>query len=210
MNTARKLMLEAALATFVFAMPLPAAATDHASAYPEVRTRIGVRLFSAEEIRAGERAWAALTASEQGALRAQGPGATRYWQADWLRRERAGLRDMHAQALYAKPYARLSAAARGVVDRKANAEMARDDYDPASNTVTVSVERGEAIAEAGRHYMFLFGDASSYAPMRARLALPENTLPNAHQRRALAGYLFWSAWSSVATRPAHSAQRKPG
>lgn len=210
MNTARKLLIHAAVAAFAFAAPLPAAATDHESAYPEVRTRIGVRLFSAEEIRAGERAWAALTAGGQGALRAQGPGAARYWQADWLRRERAGLRDMHAQGVYAKPYAKLSAAERGVVDRKANAEMARDDYDAATNTVTVSVERGEAIAEAGRHYMFLFGGASSYGPMRARLAIPANTLPNAHERRALAGYLFWSAWSTVATRPAHSAQRKPG
>lgn len=210
MNIARKLLLETVTAICVLAEPLAAAATDPASAYPEVRTQFGARLFSAEEIHAGERAWAALT-GETGALRGRGGDAASYWLADWLRRERAALREMHAEGLYANPYARLSAAARAVVDRNTDAEMVRDSYDPATNTVTVSVERGEAISEAGRHYMFLFGDAAGYAPMRARHALPANALPDPRERRALAGYLFWSSWSSwsSAARPAHSAHSRP-
>lgn len=209
MNTARMLLLEGALALSLLAAPLCAAATDHASAYPEVRSAIGLRLFSPEEIREGERAWLALKGGAHGVLRGYGAGAESHWQADWLRRERAALCDMHAQGLYRQAYTRLSAAEREVVDRKARAEMARDHYDPATNTVTVSVERGEAIAEAGRHYMFLFGDAPSHAPMRARQGIPANALPNSHARRALAGYFFWSAWSTAASRPAHAAQGKP-
>lgn len=46
-------------------------------------------------------------------------------------------------------------------------------------------------------YIFRFGDAPTYEGLRAM----GNALPNAHDRKALAGFFFWSAWVDARDRP---------
>jgi nitric oxide reductase subunit B len=209
MKAIRKRLLELAVATCVAAMPVTAAAIYPVSAYPDVRTEFGYRLFSGDEIRDGERAWATLSSREPAAVQGRGIGAARQWRAEWLKHEQAGLRDMIAEGLHAKPFTALSPVERATVERKVREEMARDSYNPNTNTVIVSVERGEAIAEAGRHYLFLLGDAPGYAKARQRRSLSPNALATANERKALAAYLFWTSWSASPASRAHAAGCKP-
>ena len=172
--------------------------------YPEVRTTAGDRIYSAAEIREGQRAWLAAGGQRLGTVRGHGSYVAPDWSADWLHREALALREMRAEGMYGRPYGELQPSQRAAVDQMVKDEMRRDTYDAGTNTVTVSAERAVAIAEVQRHYSFLFGEAPGFEELRAKYAMGTNVLPRAADRKALAGFFFWSAWAAATDRPGES------
>jgi nitric oxide reductase subunit B len=126
------------------------------------------------------------------------------WSADWLHREAVAYRDILAGKMHGRPYDRLGLAEQGSVDALVKSGMRRNTYDEATNTVTVSAERAQAILENQRYYMDLFGGAPALEAQRERYAMTENSLPNAVDRKALSGFFFWSSWSASTDRPGES------
>lgn len=166
-----------------------------------VKSEIGDTLYTADQVREGQRAWLAAGGQQLGTVWGRGSSVAPDWSADWLHREAVELREMRATSMYSRAYDSLAPPQRASVDSLVRAEMRHNTYDPATNTITVSNERAVAIAEVQRHYMFLFGDAPGYDALREKYAMRTNLLPSAADRKALAAFFFWTSWSASTERP---------
>jgi nitric oxide reductase subunit B len=168
---------------------------------PTVKTIAGDTLYTASEIQEGQRAWLAAGGQQLGSVWGHGSYVAPDWSADWLHREATAYRDVLAKKMHGQPYERLAPGDRGAVDALVKQEFRRNTYDAASNTVTVSSERAEAIAQTAKHYTDLFGAEPALEAQRERYAMPDNALPRAQDRKALSGFFFWSSWSAATDRP---------
>ncbi|TAK82519.1 MAG: nitric-oxide reductase large subunit [Betaproteobacteria bacterium] len=169
-----------------------------------VRTPGGETLYTAGEIREGQRAWLAAGGQQLGSVWGHGSYVAPDWSADWLHREAIAYRDLRAHSLFRAPYDSLSTVQRGAIDAAVREEMRANTYDAASGTLTVSRERAAAIAQLERHYDGLFGDAPALNELREQYAMTDNALPRAEDRKALSAFFFWSAWSATTDRPGES------
>jgi nitric oxide reductase subunit B len=166
-----------------------------------VKTSEGATLYSAGEIQEGQRAWLAAGGQQLGTVWGHGSYVAPDWSADWLHREATEYRDIRSRVLYGQPYAKLALNQRGSVDAIVKDELRANTYDAATNTITVTPHRALAIANVQSHYTALFGDDPDLQAERERYAMSDNALPRAEDRKALAGFFFWSAWSASTDRP---------
>src|SRR5690606_21911090 len=90
---------------------------------------------------------------------------------------------------------------RAALQARLQGEMRTNTLDPGSLVVTVSEDRAEAIGNVLGHYQALFSDDADLQPLREQYAIHENPVPEASRREALGAFIFWSAWSSVTSRP---------
>jgi len=170
-----------------------------------VRIAEGATLFTANDIREGQRAWLSAGGQQLGTVWGHGSYVAPDWSADWLHREASAYREIRSEALYGAEYRKLALAQRGAIDALVKQELRRNTYDAATGTLTVSEERARAIREVQAHYEGLFGNDPQLEGLRDRYAMGDNLLPKAGDRKALAGFVFWSAWSAQTDRPG-----KPG
>jgi nitric oxide reductase subunit B len=164
----------------------------------------GKTLYTAEQIQDGQRAWLAAGGQQLGTVWGHGSYVAPDWSADWLHREALAYREIRAKATYGKGYEQLRTAERGAVDALVREEMRANSYDPVTNTLTVSAQRAQAIESVERHYSELFGAAPSLDELREQYAMTADALPRAEDRKALAAFFFWSAWSATTDRPGES------
>src|SRR5580765_2001197 len=172
---------------------------------PDVKTTTGITLYTASQVQEGQRAWLAAGGQQLGTVWGHGSYVAPDWSADWLHKEGVAYRDIRAKAMYGAAYDKLSLAQRGSIDAMVKEELRRNTYDAATNTVTVTPERAEAIAQVASHYKDLFGDARSLDTLREKYAMTPNALPRALDRTALTAFFFWSSWAASTDRPG-----KPG
>ena len=168
---------------------------------PTVKTAGGTVLYTAGEIQEGQRAWLAAGGQQLGTVWGHGSYVAPDWSADWLHREATAYRDVRAQTMYSTHYADLAAAQRASVDALSRDELRKNSYDAATNTLTVSDERAAAIAQVQDHFVGLFGNAPALEKLRERYAMTANALPREADRKALAGFFFWSSWAAATDRP---------
>src|SRR5262245_61991794 len=166
-----------------------------------VVTAEGRTLYTADEIRDGQRAWLAAGGQQLGTVWGHGSYVAPDWSADWLHREALALREIRAQSDHGRKYEDLSAAQRAAIDAAVREDMRTNTYDPETGTLKLSVERAAAINAVERHYEDLFGDATALDQLREQYAMTSNALPRAEDRKALAAFFFWSAWSAATDRP---------
>ncbi|HZZ92336.1 MAG TPA: nitric-oxide reductase large subunit [Usitatibacter sp.] len=167
-----------------------------------VRVADGPVLYTAGEVQEGQRAWLAAGGQQLGTVWGHGSYVAPDWSADWLHREASAYREIKSQAMYGEPADRLSTSRRASVDAIVREDMRRNTYDPGTNTVIISPQRAQAIAEVQAHFTDLFGDAPALDGLRERYAMTANALPRAEDRKALSAFFFWSAWSASTDRPA--------
>ncbi len=166
-----------------------------------VRTSDGRTLYSGEQIRDGQRAWRAAGGQQLGSVWGHGSYVAPDWSADWLHREAIAYRDFQAKKLHGEKYEVLTSTQRGGIDALVKEHMRANTYDAASNTLTLSPDRAAAMAEVERHYTDLFGNAPALDTLREQYAMTADALPRAEDRKALAAFFFWSAWSATTDRP---------
>ncbi len=166
-----------------------------------VKVAGGATLYSAEQIEDGQRAWRAAGGQQLGSVWGHGAYVAPDWSADWLHREAVALRELQAAKVYRTEYRFLTPAQRGAVDAMVREEMRANTYDAASGTLTLSTERAAAVAATEAHYTALFADAPALDELREQYAMPANALARAEDRKALAAFFFWSAWSAATDRP---------
>jgi nitric oxide reductase subunit B len=167
----------------------------------DVKTTSGAVVFTAGQVKEGQRAWLAAGGQQLGTVWGHGSYVAPDWSADWLHREAVAYRDIRAQAMYGVAYDRLGLAQRASVDALVKDELRNNTYDKAANTVTITPERAQAIADVKYHYTALFGDAPQLDALREKYAMTTNALPRAEDREALAAFFFWTAWSATTDRP---------
>ncbi|HET7729025.1 MAG TPA: nitric-oxide reductase large subunit [Usitatibacter sp.] len=169
--------------------------------YPEVKAADGTVLYGPGEIKEGQRAWLAAGGQQLGTVWGHGSYVAPDWSADWLHREAVAYRDILSQQAYGGPYDKLALFQRGAIDAQLKEDMRRNTYDPATNVLTVSKQRAQAIVAVQKHYTDLFGDTAALDELRDKYAMQSDSLPRAGDRKALAGFFFWSSWAASTDRP---------
>jgi len=166
-----------------------------------VKTIEGVALYSGEDIQRGQQAWLSSGGQQLGTVWGHGSYVAPDWSADWLHREAIAYRDILAHKMYKGPFENLSITQQAAIDARLKQEFRRNTYDEATGIITVSPERAQAIADVQGHFNGVFGDAPALAKLREQYAMTDNVLPKAEDRKALAAFFFWTAWSATTDRP---------
>lgn len=165
-----------------------------------VVTAQGEVLFTGEQIQAGQQAWLSAGGQQMGTVWGHGAYVAPDWSADWLHREAQALRAIRAEQ-YVSAQPALTAADNVAIDAALRDEMRHNGYDAASQVLTVSAQRAQAIRSTAQHFDALYGDAPALATLRAQYAMADNVLPAAADRQALTAFFFWTAWAAAADRP---------
>lgn len=160
----------------------------------------GEVLYTGEQIRKGQQVWLAAGGQQQGSVWGHGAYVAPDWSADWLHREAVALQSLLTQATR-KQAADLNASERGAIAAALKEDMRRNTYDAASDTITVSRDRADAIRAVAGHYDALFGDDASLASLREKYAMVDGTIPSKADRQALTAFFFWASWSAATDRP---------
>lgn len=166
-----------------------------------VRSVDGTTLFTSDQIRLGQQAWLKAGGQQLGTVWGHGSYVAPDWSADWLHREAMALRDILTMETYGRDYDSLSVSARAGIDARLKEEMRANSYNASTGVITVSEQRARAIAAVANHYENLFGDTTALTQLRTQYAMPDNALPAAADRIALAAFFFWSSWSAATDRP---------
>ena len=166
-----------------------------------VQSETGVVLYTRADIEKGQNVWQSLGGMQQGSIWGHGSYLAPDWSADWLHREAEALLDRLP----------ITGAASTATDtdiqtemRKVSlrAEMRENTYRSETDTITVSSERAQAIAEVADHYRRLFQGADDAAmALRKDYAFPVDAMLTDEQAETLNAFFFWSAWSAVTNRP---------
>lgn len=161
----------------------------------------GKVLFSEGQVGQGQEAWLAAGGQQLGTVWGHGSYVAPDWSADWLHREAIALREIWAQRQYHTGFDNLSVTEQAGLNGRLKEEMRRNTYDANSATITLSVDRAEAVRQVAAHYMGVFGDDRQFDALRTQYAMNSNSLPDPDDLRALPAFVFWSAWAAGTDRP---------
>ncbi len=167
----------------------------------QVVSKDGKVLYTREQIQQGQEAWLAAGGQQLGTVWGHGSYLAPDWSADWLHREALALLDVRAQQQYQLPFAQLDTAKQAALQAVLKQEMRANTYDAASETLQVSAERAQAMAQVAAHYSGLFGSDDKLDKLREQYAMQKGSVPDASDLQALTGFFFWSAWSATTDRP---------
>jgi nitric oxide reductase subunit B len=77
-------------------------------------------------------------------------------------------------------------------------EMRANTYDPATERLTISTLRAEAIEKLTAHY------ADVFAAGRSEYAIPSGALTDSDKARRMGAFFFWTSWVASTNRPGES------
>src|SRR6188768_2721444 len=95
----------------------------------EVKTTEGTLLYSADDIREGQRAWLAAGGQQLGTVWGHGSYVAPDWSADWLHREVTAYRDIRSQHMYHLPYGELTVEQKASVAALVKQELRTNTFD---------------------------------------------------------------------------------
>ncbi|SUA58585.1 nitric-oxide reductase large subunit [Oligella urethralis] len=160
-------------------------------------------LMSKEDILRGQSAWQSTGGMQIGSIWGHGAYQAPDWTADWLHRELLAWLELAAQDEYGQSYDQLEPTQQAILQTHLKAEYRTNTYDEATDTVTLSERRVQAIQNIAGYYQDLYGDEPSLRSSRESFAMKENTLPDPERRERLTDFFFWTAWAAATDRPGH-------
>ncbi len=158
-------------------------------------------IFTGSQIKDGQRYWLSVGGQQLGSVWGHGSYVAPDWSADWLHREASNLREIWAQHEFGKTFEQLDVSQTAALDAHLKIEMRKNTYDKATDTLTLSNNRVQAIKQVEQHYTSLFGDDSSLDKLRGQYAMNKGSLKNPEDLQALSAFFFWSSWSTTTDRP---------
>jgi nitric oxide reductase subunit B len=159
-------------------------------------------IYTRADIELGRQVWQSMGGMQLGSIWGHGAYVAPDWSADWLHREAVGILDLWAQRdAGATGYAALPEEQQTILQGRLQTRIRKNSFDPATQTITLSADRAEAIASVAAHYQSLFGNDPATADLRKAYAMKNDTVPNADYRRALTAFFWWTAWATVTERP---------
>jgi len=170
------------------APPIPSAVVEES----------GEVLFSKGDIHRGQNVWQALGGMQQGSIWGHGGYLAPDWSADWLRREAEALISIRNQEQRGiEPSTQQL-----IVENNVRQEMRTNRFDVASEKITVTTARAQAIRQVAHHYKDLFQGASPAAlKLREQYGFPVHSSLNDADTHALSAFFFWTSWGAVTNRP---------
>ncbi len=205
MDTTRRLWLGlAALLIAGFGVLLWMGNEIHQQAPPmpsKVVTTQGDVVFTRADIEQGRQVWQSIGGQQLGSIWGHGALVAPDWTADWLHRETMTMLELRARTELGMPYAQADAASQARLQAEVKPELRQNNYDPGTDTVTISVEHAVAISQVASHYESLFSNDPATAALRETYAMKEGTVDSADHRRALSAFFYWTSWAAVTNRP---------
>ncbi len=217
MSADRKLWLGLATLLVISFSVLLWAGTEIFRAAPPMPERVvavdGRVVYTRADIEKGRQVWQSIGGMQLGSIWGHGSYVAPDWSADWLHREAIEVLNAWALADYAVAhYASLSGEQQGALRARLQPLMRTNTYDPTTGTITLPAERVAAVATVAAHYVSLFGNQADTAALREAYAMKNNTVDTDEHRRALTGFIWWTAWAAAAERASADqvADSKPG
>jgi nitric oxide reductase subunit B len=170
-----------------------------------VVTNSGQLLFTRADIETGRQVWQSFGGQQLGSIWGHGALIAPDWSADWLHREAQALLEIWAQREHGAAYATLGSADQELLKLRLRESMRPNTFDEPTQTITVSADRGQAIATVAAHYESLFSNDPATAQLRETYAMRDNTVDTSEHRQKLTGFFFWTAWSAISERPQSNA-----
>ncbi|ASR42325.1 nitric oxide reductase large subunit [Xanthomonas citri pv. mangiferaeindicae] len=206
MSSTRKLWIGlTALLLASFAVLLWVGSEVHRKAPPmpdKVVTVDGEVLFTRADIETGRQVWQSIGGQQLGSIWGHGAYVAPDWGADWLHREAEAVLDLWARREHGvDSYKQLDEPTQAAYAKRVQALLRRNTWDESAGTITIERDRAEAMALVGAHYIDLFGNEPATAELREAYAMRNDTVPDAAHRKAMTGFFWWAAWSSVTERP---------
>jgi nitric oxide reductase subunit B len=162
----------------------------------------GALLYTRGDIETGRQVWQSIGGMQIGSVWGHGSYVAPDWTADWLHREAVGMLDRWARdETGADSYEALPEESRAALRGRLETRMRENSYDAETGAITLNADRAAAVEEVAAHYVSLFGDDPDTAALREAYAMREGTVPDAEHRRALTGFVWWTAWAAVTQRP---------
>jgi nitric oxide reductase subunit B len=162
----------------------------------------GEVVFTENDVALGQRAYLSRGGQQTGSIWGHGAYLAPDWSADALHRTglvAAGLaRGLPAREAAAFSQADLEAlppGERGRVEAEVRAELRRNRYDAATDTLTLSPAQAAAFPALVAYYTRLFAEGSD--PM----SIPRQFVRDPADARALTAFFFWTAWAAGTDRP---------
>ncbi|MGV8930949.1 MAG: nitric-oxide reductase large subunit [Luteimonas sp.] len=205
MDTTRRLWWGLAALLFVsFSIMLWLGRDIHQTAPPlpsKVVSQSGQVLYTKADLETGRQVWQSIGGQQNGSIWGHGALVAPDWSADWLHREVMAMLSLRARTEYGMPYDKLEASEQAKLQAEIKPVMRTNTYDPATDTLTVSDERAQAIAQVAAHYNSVFSNDPATADLREAYALRENPVPDQAHRMKMTGFFFWASWATTTNRP---------
>ncbi len=161
----------------------------------------GQVLYTRDDIETGRQVWQSIGGQQLGTIWGHGALIAPDWSADWLHRETTALLDIWAQREHQVEFAMLPNADQEVLKLRVRDALRPNTYDPATQTITVSEDRAQAIRVVSAHYQSLFSDDPATAQLRETYAMRDGTVDTSEHRQKLTGFFFWTSWAAISERP---------
>jgi len=162
----------------------------------------GQVLYTLADLEHGRVVWQSMGGMELGSIWGHGGYVAPDWSADWLHREASTVLDIWARREAAVPrFDALSPEQQAALRGRLESRLRANTYDPATGTVKLDTDRAAAVRQVAAHYEALFGNDPQMAALRNAYAMKNNTVPDAGNRRALAGFFWWTSWAAMTERP---------
>jgi nitric oxide reductase subunit B len=209
MSTTRKLWLGLATLLVVSFSVLLWAGGEIFRAAPPMPERVmasdGQLVFSRADIETGRQVWQSIGGMQLGSIWGHGGYVAPDWSADWLHREAVTLLDRWARDEGVATYDQLDEEMQGRLRGRLRTAMRTNTWDPATQVITLSTERAEAVSNVAAHYISLFGNDPATADLREAYAMRNDTVDTLEHRRALTAFFWWTAWAAGTERPGDDA-----
>ena len=166
-----------------------------------VVTTDGNLLFTGQDIRDGQNVWQSMGGQEMGTVWGHGAYQAPDWSADWLHREAVFILNRMAQQADSAEFDQLSEDRKASLKVLLQQELRLNTFDAASDILTVSTLRAEAIAHNSSYYAGLFTNDPARDAEREAYSVPENSLKDPERVRQLNAFFFWISWACVTQRP---------
>jgi len=167
----------------------------------KVITSDGRVLFTGQDIKDGQNVWQSVGGQELGTVWGHGAYQAPDWSADWLHKEAVFILDKLAMKTDSIPYDDLADDRKAALQVLLQQDLRTNTYDKATQTLTVSDFRAEAIASNSKFYGGLFTNDPALAGLRDSYSIPLNSLKNPERVRLMNAFFFWISWACVTERP---------
>ncbi len=164
--------------------------------YPgKVVSEGGELLTTGEEIYKGQAVWQKYGLMDLGSVWGHGTYRGPDFTAQALHSMGLVMRRTMARQQYGTSYDSLDEAKKGAVDSVVINQIKTNKYDKATDTLVLTKLQVAALKENRKFYDKLFSEGDGKGPIRA------GTIKDPAERKALADFFFWTAWSAGVIRP---------
>ncbi|MDT8432949.1 MAG: nitric-oxide reductase large subunit [Bacteroidales bacterium] len=166
-----------------------------------VMTHEGTVLMTASDIKDGQNVWQSMGGQEVGTIWGHGAYKAPDWTADWLHREALYILNYWSEEEYSRKYEDLDPEYQAMLTERLKGELRKNQYDEATQALTISTVRAEAFNSNSDHYTGLFMNDPEKTDLREAYSIPPNSIKDAERMDKMNAFFFWASWATVTERP---------